>query len=586
MQDELRESHFEAVVIGTGLTQSIVAAALAAANKPIIHIDESEAYGGPHASLSLSELASFNPTFDPSLVSRQYSLSLTPHLIPATGPFIAALVNSGVSRYGSFVLPKRVVIQTQDGFKNVPANKQDVFKDKAISLVQKRRLIKFLMFATGEFEQSTELQGKETTPLLEFVRDVFGIDKELAEALAYAVAFCVDVKDQTLPALFRTRAYLRSVGRYGPSPFLIGHYGGAGELAQGFCRTCAVQGGTYVLGRKVVEVTRHDCPTSYPEKGKQVEKDDKQEDGKETTHRSWTGSSGKIFTSYHPPSTFEGYGAEGVEVPSTDTETEAGSQTQSQSQTQAGQPEPEESGTKVEVDAPTPTGPYFRVQLEGFAAPFTANMVIGSEGWLTNTLGEPKPETSNEPKLGNTIRAILIIDAPATFASPSEQPASSEGSSGETRLEESIIILPSEEGAVSVLVNGASTMSCPDGKCILYFTAQSSQDPKEYFTKHISAVLDACSPRPEIRGEVYWREQELDKVVVRHADPSRQSPPRQEEQFSYSTTHLTEGSDAAAREAERVFWAALGDQPGQDGKGKDGVEFFARIEREEDLFDD
>ncbi|KDN38907.1 hypothetical protein RSAG8_09188, partial [Rhizoctonia solani AG-8 WAC10335] len=569
MQDELRESHFDAVVVGTGLTQSIVAAALASINKPIIHIDESESYGGPHASLALSELSSFDPTFHPSLISRQYSLSLTPHLIPATGPFIAALVNSGVSRYGSFVLPKRVVIRTQEGFKNVPANKQDVFKDKAIGLVQKRRLIKFLMFASGEFEGSSELS------------------------------------DQTLPALLRTRTYLRSVGRYGPSPFLIGHYGGAGELAQGFCRTCAVGGGTYVLGRKAVSVTRHVGPEAEEVGG----------EGKETTHGSLTTSGGKTFTSYHPPTTFESYGVEGVEVPARK-ETTHGSLTTSGGKTftsyhppttfesygvegvevpageSGAQPQAEaqpESESKAhaeeETQPPAPTGPYFRVQLEGFAAPFTAGMVIGPEKWLASTLDTPSP--SDEPKLSNTIRAILITDAPTTFAPASDQPApSADQPTAETKLDESIIIFPSEEGAVSVLVNGASTMSCPDGKCILYFAAQSSQDPKEYFAKYISTVLDACSPKPEIWGEAYWREREVDKVVVRHADESRQPLPREEEKYSYSTTHFTEGADAATREAERVFWDALGDQPGEDGKGKDGVEFFARVQRDDDLFDD
>ncbi len=61
--------------------------------------------------------------------------------------------------------------------------------------------------------------------------------------------------DQTLPALQRLRSYLRSTGRYGPSPFLVGHYGGLGELAQGFCRTSAVGGGTYILGRGVTSIT-------------------------------------------------------------------------------------------------------------------------------------------------------------------------------------------------------------------------------------------------------------------------------------------------------------------------------------------
>jgi len=53
--------------------------------------------------------------------------------------------------------------------------------------------------------------------------------------------------EPTLPTLKRVRHYLRSSGRYGPSPFLVGHYGGLGELAQGFCRISAVNGSTYVL---------------------------------------------------------------------------------------------------------------------------------------------------------------------------------------------------------------------------------------------------------------------------------------------------------------------------------------------------
>lgn len=47
------------------------------------------------------------------------------------------------------------------------------------------------------------------------------------------------------------RRYLRSSGRYGPSPFLVGHYGGLGELVQGFCRVSAVNGSTYVLSHGV-----------------------------------------------------------------------------------------------------------------------------------------------------------------------------------------------------------------------------------------------------------------------------------------------------------------------------------------------
>lgn len=58
----------------------------------------------------------------------------------------------------------------------------------------------------------------------------------------------------------RVRRYLRSTGRYGPSPFLVGHYGGLGEIAQGFCRSSAVGGSTYVLGRCVSSVNAVTSP--------------------------------------------------------------------------------------------------------------------------------------------------------------------------------------------------------------------------------------------------------------------------------------------------------------------------------------
>lgn len=61
--------------------------------------------------------------------------------------------------------------------------------------------------------------------------------------------------DATLPAMTRLRSYLRSSGRYGASPFLIGHYGGLGEIAQGFCRVSAVNGGVYILDKKAEKIT-------------------------------------------------------------------------------------------------------------------------------------------------------------------------------------------------------------------------------------------------------------------------------------------------------------------------------------------
>lgn len=66
-----------------------------------------------------------------------------------------------------------------------------MFKSKELSLVQKRRLMRFLMFASGEFEVKPEVEGKEDVPFVNFLKEVFSIDEKSIEAIAYALAFCV-----------------------------------------------------------------------------------------------------------------------------------------------------------------------------------------------------------------------------------------------------------------------------------------------------------------------------------------------------------------------------------------------------------
>lgn len=55
---------------------------------------------------------------------------------------------------------------------------------------------------------------------------------------------------------------MRSAGRYGSSPFLVGYYGGAGEIIQGFCRATAVNGGVYILGRKISNLVVNEAQES------------------------------------------------------------------------------------------------------------------------------------------------------------------------------------------------------------------------------------------------------------------------------------------------------------------------------------
>lgn len=188
----------------------------------VAHLDTNQYYGGDEASLTLDELAEWadaranagdgpsssvylanqrarytsitrSPTIPPQ--SRQYSVSLAPSIVPSIGPHIESLIASGVSRYGQFKLLEKVAVYDRPGYvQSVPGGKEDVFKSKALSLVDKRRLMRFLMFAAGEFEGKKELEGKEQIPFVQYLRDVFSLKDQAASAIAYALAFCASAE--------------------------------------------------------------------------------------------------------------------------------------------------------------------------------------------------------------------------------------------------------------------------------------------------------------------------------------------------------------------------------------------------------
>ncbi len=192
--------------------------ALSKAGVKVAHLDNNPYYGGDEASLTLDELAQwadnrsrpsedseklsgylnaqrakFTPVSPPVVVpdhSRHYSISLAPSLIPSVGPLISSLVASGVSRYGGYRLLERVgIYSSNDGLRNVPGSKEDVFKS-SLSLIEKRRLMRFLVFASGDFEGSKEFEGQEQTPFPEFLQSKFSLAQEIVDAIVYALAFC------------------------------------------------------------------------------------------------------------------------------------------------------------------------------------------------------------------------------------------------------------------------------------------------------------------------------------------------------------------------------------------------------------
>jgi RAB protein geranylgeranyltransferase component A len=136
--------------------------ALSKSGYSVLQVDENPYYGGEYASLSLQELILWSkenhaatyirPEASEDLlrVGHRFSLSLHPCVLPATGVGIDLIVKSRVSAYLQFSLLKDIgVWVTNDGqawtFQPVPGTKAEIFNDSRLTLVEKRRLSKFLL---------------------------------------------------------------------------------------------------------------------------------------------------------------------------------------------------------------------------------------------------------------------------------------------------------------------------------------------------------------------------------------------------------------------------------------------------------
>jgi len=105
-------------------------------------------------------------------------------------------------------------------------------------------------------EQNNQLvEEYKLKPFVSFIRSQ-GLHESLEKLILYAIALVaadqsvVNNQVTTEEGLSLIKDYIKSVGRYGATPFLYPLYG-TSELSQAYCRLCAVNNGVYVLRRTV-----------------------------------------------------------------------------------------------------------------------------------------------------------------------------------------------------------------------------------------------------------------------------------------------------------------------------------------------
>lgn len=312
MGEEDLPSEYDVIVVGTGMAESIVAAAAARIGKKVLHLDGNDYYGGMWASFNLECLQKWldecrAKSSDATVANDNASLAAPGEtLVTAGSPF------STVSNIEEEWLLPESLPAPEGGEGDDPNAPQVWSKEKLLSLNRKFNmdLAPKLLFARGALVEllissniARYAEFRSVTRVLtwldnkiEFVpcsrsdvfktKDVSIIEKrllmkllticveykeennefagfedkkfveylkskELTPNLTHYVLYAIAMSSENTPcmeAVERTKRFLSSLGRYGNTPFLHPMYG-SGELPQCFCRLCAVYGGVYHLKR-------------------------------------------------------------------------------------------------------------------------------------------------------------------------------------------------------------------------------------------------------------------------------------------------------------------------------------------------
>lgn len=259
----------DVLVCGTGLVESILAAALAWQGSRVVHVDANPYYGDTCSTLTIEQIkawcSSVNdeasgfkgfskavlhiPNPSKLTASRDYGIDLTPRILFAQSDLLSLLINSRVYRYLEFQSLSNFHTFENDTFGKMLSTKEEIFTDQALTLPTKRLLMKFMKFVLEyELEENAqEVEAHADETFTSYLTDHFHLPTAYINELTFTLGLAPRSDLTLVEGLSRVRRYLASFNAYGNFPTLYSKYGGPGEISQGFCRSAAVAGATYKL---------------------------------------------------------------------------------------------------------------------------------------------------------------------------------------------------------------------------------------------------------------------------------------------------------------------------------------------------
>jgi Rab GDP dissociation inhibitor len=266
------EDEYDVLVLGTGLTECILAGLLAAHGKKVLHVDRNSFYGGETASVNLTNLFKlFCPGTEPPPhlgANRDWNIDLIPKFTMANGKLVKIILHTQTvanSLDWKCVEGTYVMQVSSGGFfskggvkiHKVPATEYEAATSSLMGLWEKKRCKKFFKFCDGYNPANPVFEGinLQREPFSALIRK-FSLEQNTVDFIGHAIALNTSEEFVQWPSentVMKIKLYMDSIGVYGDSPYIYPIYG-IGGIPEGFSRLSAIWGGVYMLEKPVDEI--------------------------------------------------------------------------------------------------------------------------------------------------------------------------------------------------------------------------------------------------------------------------------------------------------------------------------------------
>jgi Rab GDP dissociation inhibitor len=269
-EELLADGEYDAIVMGTGLSECIVNGLLSTKGMRVLHLDRNNYYGADSASLALNSLyEKFGKSEDsiPKKYGRvnDWAVDLIPKFIMADGDLTKILLHSKVTRYLRFKSIDGSYVYKSGKVEKVPSTPAEALSSNLMGFFEKRKFRNFLIYCDkyNEADRSTWMKGKPLTNWS--CADLFAwydLGKDTQSFIGHAMMLFDNdsyLDRAASEAVAELKLYMDSMQRYEPyyTPYIYPEWG-LGGLPEGFSRLAAVYGGVFMLNRGVDEVIMKD----------------------------------------------------------------------------------------------------------------------------------------------------------------------------------------------------------------------------------------------------------------------------------------------------------------------------------------